>query len=109
MPLTASAQYLGAHHAQAPIFFLLHLVRRRGRCEAWPAAAGVKLFIGAEELGAAPGTTIHAGLMVVPVLAGERPFRPFFAQHLVSLRCELPAPLLFGFPDLIRHHCSSRY
>src|SRR5205085_410651 len=74
-----------------------------------PAAPGVVLCLGGEELGAAAGAAVRPVLEDVVVLAAERPLRALVAEHVVLLARQLGPPLLLGLLDL-RHvppSCSS--
>src|SRR5262249_4793294 len=71
--LATCAVHLGATHEEAPILLGLDLVVGDGFEEARPAGAGVELGVRAEQVGAAGGAAVGPGLVVVPVLAGERP------------------------------------
>ena len=72
----------------------------RGRVERWPAAAGVVLRLGLEQLGAAAGAAVDAVGEDVVVLAGECPLGALLAQHAVLLGGQLLPPLLLGLLNL---------
>src|SRR4051812_48987721 len=93
---TGGAHDLGAHHPTARVGLLVdRLVARRGG-ERRPAAAGVVLGVGDEELGVAAGTVVGAGLEDMVVLARERRLGALLAQDPILLRVELGAPLGLG-------------
>src|SRR5438128_7557397 len=106
MPAAIRAHDLRAHHSECRIALLVDRLLARRRGEGRPAAAGVVLGLGAEELGAAAGTAVGAGLEHVVVFARERRFRPLFAEDAVLLGAELRTPLRVGLLDF-RHHTPS--
>src|SRR3954451_10557051 len=99
VPAAARAQDLGAGHEKAAVRLLLDRVRLCGRGEGRPAAAGVVLRVGAEELGPAAGALVGARLERVVVLAAERALRALLAPPLVLLRRPFAPPLGFSFLD----------
>src|SRR4051794_22009909 len=101
----ARAQHLGAHHAVGRVGLLLHGIFARGRRKGRPAAPGVVLRIGFEQLCAAAGAPVRARLEYVVVLTAERRLGSLLAQDAVLLGRQLGAPLLLGLLDL-RHDSS---
>src|SRR4051794_3281194 len=95
---------LGAAHEQRVVRARLDRGGDGWLGEARPAGAGVELRRGREQLGAAARAAVHAVLLDVPVLAGERALGAALAQHLVLLGRELLAPLLVGLVDLLGSH-----
>jgi hypothetical protein len=61
------------------------LLLARRRRERGPAAAGVELRVGDEQLGSAPGAPVGARLECVVVLASERALRALLPQNAVLL------------------------
>src|SRR5438309_11069082 len=104
MAAAARAQHLGPHHAVGPVARLVDGVLLR-REERGPAAAGVVLGLGAEELRAAPGAAVRSRIEAVVVLAGEGALRPLLPQDAVLVGRERGAPLRVGSHDL-RHQLS---
>ena len=98
----ASAHHLGAEHAVAYVRLFLDRILACRREEGRPAATGVVLALREEELRAAAGTAVDAGLEDVVVLAGERRLGALPAQDPVVLVRQLPAPLRLALLDL-RH------
>src|SRR5688572_3286662 len=96
MAAARGAHHLGARHPVARVRLGDHAVQRRRLVEARPAASRLELRVGAEELGAAARTAVHAVGVLVPIRAGERALRAFVAQDLVLLGRESLAPLLLG-------------
>src|SRR5260370_41388347 len=68
-----------------------------GGVEAGPAAAAVKLFLGAKQFGPAANAAVFAGFVVVPVLAGEVRLGSFFAGYVELNGRALIAPPVVGF------------
>ena len=62
--------------------------------EARPAAVGVELGLGVEQLGAAHDAVVGAGLVGVPVLAGERPLGAGLLRDVELHRSQLELELL---------------
>src|ERR1039457_2301992 len=92
---------LGAHHAVAAVFDLLDVLPVQGIGEAGPAASGVELGIGGEELEAAGGAEIDAGGAGFGVLSGEWPLGTLLAQDAVLLGSERTAPLFVRLANLV--------
>src|SRR5436190_7679148 len=100
MTAARGAHHLGAHHPERRVRLLVDRLLARRRVEGRPAAAGVVLRVGAEELGAATGAPVRAGLEDVVVLAGEGTLGPLLAQYTELLGRQLLAPLLLRLLDL---------
>src|SRR5256886_6925809 len=64
--------------------------------KARPAAVGVELGLGFEQLRAAAGAQVNARRLRVPVLARERPFGALLTQHVVLGRGQVSLPLGFA-------------
>src|SRR5207244_10635004 len=71
--------------------------------EARPARAGIEFRVGAEQLCLARRAAIDAGIVVIPVLAGEGALGPLLATHGVLVGGELAPPLLVCLLDLRLH------
>src|SRR4051812_12944816 len=100
MATAVRARHLGADHPVARVRLLVdRIVARRG-VERGPAAAGVVLRLGGEQLRAAAGAAVRAVLEDGVVLAAERPFGALLAQDAVLLGAQLGPPLGFGLLDL---------
>src|SRR5438876_4918060 len=100
MAAAVRAHDLGAHHAEGLVPLLIDRLLAGGRVERGPAAAGVVLRVGDEELGATAGTVVCARLEHMVVLARERALRALFAEHVVLLGRQFRPPLLLCFLDL---------
>lgn len=100
MAATAPAYDLGANHPVAPIFPDLHCLGHRRRVERGPTRSGVELRLGVKEHGVAAGTPVGPVVMVVDVLAGERPLGAGFAKDGVLLGAQPFLPLLVGGGDV---------
>src|SRR5690606_16709005 len=96
----ARAQNLGAHHPVARVGLLVDRALAGRGVEGRPAATGVGLRVGVEQLGPAAGAAVRAGLEHVVVLAGERRLGALFAEDPVALGIELRAPLGLGLANL---------
>src|SRR6185369_4713974 len=96
-------------HAEARVGLLLDGLLVGRRRERGPAAAGVVLRVGGEQLRPAAGTPVGARIERVVVLAGERALSALLAQNTVLLGREFGPPLLFGFLDLghVEQSCKS--
>src|SRR4051795_13369267 len=105
----AAAQHLRAGHPVGVVLARLDRLGDRRLGEARPAGAGVELRVRAEQLVAAGGAAVYPVFLRVGVLASERRLRAVPAQHLVLLRRELLAPLVFALLDLGFHLASFRY
>src|SRR5689334_15649963 len=105
MPAAPRAGHLGTDHAVAQVAVLLDRLAER-LVEGGPAAARVVLGVGLEELRAAAGAQVDAGLEDLVVLAGERRLGALEPEHAVLLRRELCAPLGVGLDDLVRQAIS---
>src|SRR5690606_30449175 len=69
--------------------------------EARPAAPGVVLVGGAEELQPAGAAEVGAVFLVVQEFPGEGPLGPALAQHVVALGREFLPPLLVTLLQLL--------
>src|SRR5438128_2073069 len=99
------AEHLCSHHPVARVGLLVHGLAGRGCGERGPAAAGVVLRLGVEQLGSAARAAVCPRLEDVVVLAAERRLRPLLAQDAVLLGRQFLAPFLLGLLDL-RHEAS---
>src|SRR5439155_7411829 len=95
--------YPRSRHPQSRVGLHLDRLLARGHVERGPAATRVVLRVGDEELGAAAGAAVGAGLERVVVLTCESSLRALLAQHVVLLGSQLGAPLLLCFLDLWHH------
>src|SRR5439155_1265974 len=75
-----------------------------GLKEARPARAGIKLGVGAEQVEITGDTTIQPRLVIVPILAAERPFGAFLARNPVLLGSETFLPFGVGLDDFLDGH-----
>src|SRR5437867_3279350 len=109
MATAALARHLGPDHEEALVRVQLDVRSVHGLGEAGPPGSRFELRPGVEELGTAPGASVDAIVVDVPVLAGEGPLGAFAPEHLVLLRREAPAPFLFAGRDIGLHvdHSSS--
>src|SRR3954447_9467863 len=96
------AAHLDPLHPAGGVLDVLHSVGHR-LVEARPAAAGVELRVGLEELRPARLAGVHARGLGVGVLPDERSLGAGLAQHGVLLGRELLAPLLVGLLHLVGH------
>ena len=94
------AQHFRTHHPVGRVGLLVDRLLAGRRRESGPAATGVVLRVGLEQLGPAAGTAVRARLEHVVVLAAERRLGSLLAQHLVLLGRQLFAPRLLGLLDL---------
>src|SRR4051794_6476674 len=94
MGAAALAHDLRAPHEERVVRALLHLTLAGGLIEARPAGAGIELGVGVEQLLTAHDAAIHAVLVAVVVLAGERTLRPGLLGYVVLLLGEPLAQLL---------------
>src|SRR5205085_7236179 len=90
-------------HAVARVDLLLDRALRRGREEARPPGARLELRLAREQLGAAGGAAVDAVAVRRQQLAAPGRLGRAAAEHVVALRRELPAPLLFGLTDALDH------
>src|SRR3569832_1185661 len=97
MRSATTAQRLGTYHAVAGVGFFGHRVGVQGLIKTWPAGARVELGRRREQRFATGGAVVFAMLVMVPVLAGKRPFGPMFAQDAVLLGALFSAPFGVGF------------
>src|ERR1700680_540296 len=103
MAAAIRAADLGARDEHAPVAVLLNSALGHGCREARPARSRVELGVGAEELGAAPGAVVDAGIVDVHVLAGGGGGGACLAEHRKLLGCQALAPLVVGEGDLLVH------
>src|SRR6202030_2002834 len=68
-----------------------------------PARSRVELGVGAEELRAASGAVVDAGVVHMHVLAGEGTLGARLAEHVVLLWRQALTPLVVGQGDLLVH------
>src|SRR5690349_6766895 len=68
--------------------------------EARPPRARLEFSVGAEQFGSARLAPVHAIVVAVPVLAGERALGSLLSHDFVFQRRQLGTPLLFGLDDL---------
>ncbi len=94
---TLGTEYLGADHAITGVLVELDIALAHNVPETGPAGAGMKLGFRREQFVAASGANVRAIIFGIDILAGKRPFCPRFAQDVVLLIGELPAPLLICF------------
>lgn len=95
----AVAGDFGAEHAEAAVDVLVDQVLVVRAVEARPAAARVELGFGAEERCVAADAAVGAGVVAVPVDAGEGAFGALAAGYLVLEFVQLLAPFGVGLVD----------
>src|SRR4051794_2350321 len=96
MAVAVRAEHLGARHPEAAVGPFDGPVAGTRREEAGPAAVGGDRLVAAEKLRAAGRAAIYAEVVVVGVLAGERPFGASLAQGLVPPAAEVLPPFGVG-------------
>ena len=89
----------GSAHAKAAVNVLVDQFFIVRRMKAWPAAAGVELRFRAEKRGGATQAAVGAGIVGVPVHAGECRLGAFLAGDAVFGRGQFSAPFGVGFFD----------
>src|SRR3954451_21097957 len=99
----APADDLRAGHPVRDVAPGLHRLGHRGLGERRPAGPRLELRVRREQLRAAAGAAVHAVVVTVPVLAGERTLRPGLPEYGVLLTRELLSPLRVGLRDLSLH------
>src|SRR3954471_3480569 len=104
----SGAEHLGALHAEGRVGLLLDGLGVGRRRERGPAAAGVVLGVGGEELGPTTGALVRARLEAVVVLTSERALGPLLPQDAVLLGAQLGPPLLFCFLDFVHAEQSAK-
>src|SRR5512134_44081 len=97
----ARAVHLRAAHEVARVLLRLDRVGRDRLPVGRPAGPGVELVRRAKQRLAAADATVHALLVVVPVLPAERALGAVLARNAVLLVGELLAPLGVGLDDLL--------
>src|SRR5580704_2061667 len=97
------AANLGPRDDHAPVPMLLDGALVQRGVEARPASAGVELRVGAEQLCAASGARVHALVVHVHVLPGERTLGARLAKHGVLLGRQALTPLVVGEGDFLVH------
>src|SRR5580692_5214686 len=104
VPAATSAHHLRALHEQAVVRPQLDRLGDSRLGEAGPARARLELGVGAEQVRATAGAAVHAGVLVVDILAREGRLCARTAQHLVLLGRQLLTPLLLALGhSLIAH------
>ena len=98
-----TAHDFSAMHAVARIILRGDVLLVDGFVETGPAGTGIKFCIRIEQLVAACGTFVHAGLFALVVLACEGAFRAFQSANLILLGCQFLLPLFFRFFDFRFH------
>src|ERR687897_2228448 len=100
---------LGADHAVAAILDAGDATVGDLAVEARPAGAGVEPGVAVEQLGVAHDTAVDAGVLVVPVLAGERPLGAGLLGDVVLQRRQAAADPVVGRATVgwVRHACVS--
>src|SRR5688572_13976566 len=101
------AHDFGAAHAVGAVGLFLDLVFVCRLVKTRPSAAGVKFRLRVEEFGAAAHAGVHAFLLRLVVLAGERALGTLFAGDGVLLRRQFLLPLLVGLHDFLFHRKNS--
>src|SRR5207249_3345451 len=91
------AENLGPPHSVRGVDARLDAVEGRWLEEARPTGSGVELRLRAEELGAAPGTAVDAGVFGIDIRACERALGAGLTEHVILLRSQTLAP--FGVGD----------
>src|SRR5258707_2173523 len=99
MAAALPADDLGAPHEQAVVRPQLHGLGHGGLVEARPSGAGVELRVRGKQPAAAAGAPVVTVLVIVHVLAGERPLGVRLAQDAVLKRGQLRPPLLVCLGD----------
>jgi hypothetical protein len=98
----AAAADFGAHHPITEIRQFLNMRLLDGSKKARPAGARIKLSRRRKQRQPATGADISTLLMVVVVLAGERPLCTLLPQHRILLRSQQLFPFGFTFLDALR-------
>src|SRR5678815_3342621 len=101
MRIAARAQHFGAPHEEAAILLERDGFFRHRRPEARPARAGIVFRRRFEQRRAAADAAIEARLLVVPMLAGERPLGAVLARDVILLGRQLFFPLGIALHDLV--------
>lgn len=90
---TAGAHHFRADHAVAVVLDFPDAVLGDALVEAGPAAAGIELGGGVEQLCAAAFAHVGAAVPLRFVFAAEGPFGAFLPQHAVFFRAEALFPV----------------
>ncbi len=81
MSVTLTAHDLSAPHEKALVLLVFDVLLADWSPEAWPPGAGLELRIRTEQVVATTNALIDSFLMVVPVLARERPLGSFLSRN----------------------------
>src|SRR5215469_13505958 len=100
--VAARAPDLGPDHAERAVLDQHHRVVAGGLVEAGPAAMGLELLLGPEQLSPAGTAPVHPFGLGGRVLARPGCFGPSFPQYWVLLRGKDLPPLCFGPLDLVQ-------
>src|SRR6266540_3867043 len=103
----ARAGDLGAHHAVAAVFVLLHMLLLQRNREAGPTAPGIKLGLGGEQLKPTGGAEIGAGRGGFGILPSEGALGALLTQNAVLLGSERTTPLFIRLANLFQRRSSS--
>src|ERR1700735_5798855 len=103
MAIALRAQHTGPYYAMADVAFFVHMVLRRRRREARPAATGVEFGVRFKQRLAAPRAGIGARGFLMFIFAGEPPLGRLLAQHGILHRRQFLAPLAVALLDLAGH------
>jgi hypothetical protein len=90
-------------HAVGVVCFGFDILFGDWLVKAGPAGSGLIFGIGVEQLVAACGALIYAGLFGLVILAREWTFRPFHSAHLKLLGRQLLFPFLVGLLNFVFH------
>src|SRR5947207_5196261 len=101
MGVATAADHLSASREKAVVGLRLNSCRRKRLPKARPAGARLEFRIGTEKVLSAANALVGAGFVVVPIFAGEGPFGPLFASHLVLFGGVLCFPFLILFVLLV--------
>ena len=94
MRITFSTHNLCAQHAEAPVFLGDHRAGFDRLPKAGPTSAGLKFFIGIEQVLAATDTAIGTGFGSIMIFAGKGALCSFFPGYVIFLRAELRLPFM---------------
>src|SRR5438093_3593281 len=103
MGVAAPAHDLYPLHEKGVVCFCFDVLFRNRSPETGPARSGLELCFGAEQVVAAADALVSAFFVVVPVFAGERPFRAFLARNLKLFWGQKLFPLRFALDHLVSH------
>ncbi len=79
MGVTSTAHDFSAPHEKTVVLLVFDVLLADWSPEAWPTGAGLELRIRTEQVVATTDALIDSFLMVVPVLARERPLGSFLS------------------------------